>query len=448
MSLTSKLSSYFKAQSQTRFVNVDFIGTISAINEKPSMSVKFHEIATARAMLEQGDTTLFSDLIERMLESDYDVRSAYQDVVRALQQCAIEVVPARDNADAVMLEEQSAYVKELLARLRYEGAIGNDVNALVGAMFDLRGYSVFAIDYNNTGEFVDLIKRIEPKRVLFANTNTQYSVVNEVYLLSPNRDRRYSLKELNAKYLSDYGVNAFIQNHCGTVETNKPIPLASIGFALLPLAAFTATNLVESQRILELFGRPIAVSQMKDSYLSQFGIAADTGYNKEAERTMSLAISRLGDMFGLSLPPGWELKFEEAVGSASVESYKSMIDAFKEAKIELLTGSYLAKTGAKGGTNQQAEIGEGYVEKAINYYGNQIESTLNTQLVELLVRKVFRKECVVKIDIRTESKKNYQSELQFLNSLRVPITAGEYARRLGLKLPDGFDPNAIVMPSK
>ncbi|MFN3562720.1 MAG: hypothetical protein ACK4XM_12530, partial [Chloroherpetonaceae bacterium] len=278
-----------------------------------------------------------------------------------------------------MFNEQMDYVKSLLAKIKYEGALGNDVSSLVGAMFDLRGYAVFAIDYDETGEFISLIKRIEPKRVLFANTQTQYSVVNDVYLLSPNRDKQYLLKELNNEYLQQYGVNAFIEHHCGTVETNKPIPLSSIGFALLPLAAFTATNLVEAQRILELFGRPIAISQMKDSYLSQFGIGADTGYNKQAEQTMTLAINRLGDMFGLSLPPGWELKFEEAVGSASVEAYKAMIDMFKEAKIELLTGSYLAKTGAKGGTNQQAEIGEGYVEKAINYYGNQIESTLNKQ---------------------------------------------------------------------
>ena len=428
----------------TRFYNVDFTGTASAMNEVASQSVKFRDIASARADLEVGDTTLFSDLIERMLESDYDVRSAYQDVVRSLQQSPIEVVTT-ESEDASLVSEQVDFVKKLITTLNYEGATGNDVSALVGAMFDLRGYAVFTIDYDDSGTLVETIKRVEPKRVRFAQTNTTYSVINDAQLTDANRTALFSIKQINEEYQSRFGVNAVMLHRCGTIDTNKPIPLASLGFALLPLAALTSTNLVEAQRILEFFGRPIAVAKMKSEAIQFFNVAAETGYNKKAEDTLKLAIERLGDLYGMVLPAGWEMVFEDAVGTASVEAYVSMIRMFKEAKVELMTGSSLAKMGARGGTNQQAEIGEGYVEKAINYYGAQIEGTLNKQLVEPLVKKVFGK-CLVKIDVRTEAKKNYQIEQQFLNSLRVPITFIDYAKALGIKLPDGVDPNSLVQP--
>jgi hypothetical protein len=426
----------------------DIIGSSFSTNEKPTQSVKFNEIEDARNLLQKGDASLFNDLVERMLEVDYDVRSSYQDIVRALQQCNIQIVNIYDSFDNVLYEEQFEFVKKLIEKINYDGTIGKDINALVGSMFDLRGYAVYSIVYTGDGKYIDTIKRIEPKKFSFTNlseTNKRY--VNDVYLISNDKMRQYSLLDLNERANKMYGINAFMFHVCGTIETNKPIPLSSIGFALLPLSALTSSNLIEAQRILNMFGRPIAISKVKDEFVSQY--LSMPNINEKSEETMRIAISRLGDLFGLTLPIGWDLKFEEPVGTASVDAYTQMINIFKEAKIELLTGSYLAKLGAKGGTNQQAEIGESYVNKSINYYGNQIESTINKQIIYPLIKKNFEnKKVLVKLDVRTESYKNYNNEREFLNGLKIPISYAEYARRLGLKLSENIDGQTLILPEK
>ena len=439
------IKSIFSGYNNTRFYNVDFTGTSTSTNQVLSHSIKFKDLIEARAELEQGNTLLFSDLIEKMLETDYDVRSAFQDVIRSLQQSPIEVIAVSDTVSSSLISEQIGYVKEIISSLSYEGATGSDISAFIGAMFDLRGYSLFTVDYNESATSILSIKRVEPKRVRFSRQLTSYNVINDIQITDQNLNHLYSVKEINREYMEMFGVNAILVHRCSTIDTNKAIPLASIGLSLLPLSALTSTNLIEAQRILEFFGRPIAVAKMKTEALQFFNLSSDTGYNKKAEETLKLAIQRLGDLYGMVLPAGWEMVFEDAVGTGSVEAYLSMIRLFKEAKVELLTGSFLAKLGAKGGTNQQAELGEVYVNKAINFYGSQIESTLNKQLIEPLVKKVFGV-CSVKVDVRTEATKNYQIEQAFLNNLRVPITYLEYSKSLGIKLPENVDPNELIMP--
>lgn len=418
----------------------DLTQTVGARNELSKLTVKLDDLVTALVQLQYGETRMFSDMCERLM-MDATIRGAMDQVTKELAQSDWEIVPTKQVAGARRIKNQTEYFKELFQSIKYDGATGVDFTAFIGSMFDVRGYSMFGTEQDPETLELKEIYRIEPKRVRFAIWNTSYAIIDDVRVTDEQRIWEWRLKDLNS--LSPIPVA--ILHRCATMETNKGLPMGSLGLPLLLLAALSATDITEMQRVLTMFGRPIGVASMTPDIQSKLP-PQDVGEVQEDKSKLRLVMQRLNEVYGIVLPPGWQMKFEQAIIQNNIEAYLECIDYFDTLKVELILGSAMPKRGAKGGTNQQAEQGNRITARTLNAYASQIEGTITNEIMRPIAKAKFNEDLFVRFDLKTEQKPDYEKEVIMLNALKVPITNAEYYKRTGVPMPDGVDPDGLVMP--